>query len=147
MVNAMAELSQISKRFYANGTTNQLLEHEGWSFLLLRGNYRKYKSHRACWQTFLHRIDKIHQSAVASGLLLYRQQEPNSSRRNGQNVLDAGPRQSVTNEGDGTQEENSCLPREFGPISETTVYNKHMVQKILESHLKQPQPIVIVTKN
>lgn len=115
VINALVELSQVSKRFYANATTKQLLEFEGWSFLLLRGVYRKYPNHRNCWQTFLHRIDKIHQQAVSSGLLMYRQQEPTLTGKG--NILDPKhvneepffPEEMTTSSLDPLQFENTIL--------------------------------------
>lgn len=108
IVNAIAELSQVAKRFYANATTHQLLEQEGWHFLLLRGVYKKYDNHRQCWQTFLHRVEKIHQSAVSSGLLLYRQQDPVATKKSTGSVLDG------TKQSDG----DFLIPEELGPLEE-----------------------------
>jgi hypothetical protein len=74
-INTVAELTQLSKQFYTNAATHHLLEIEGWSFLLLRGRYKQYKNHRECWQTFLYRVEKIHQTAASQRLLLYQRQE------------------------------------------------------------------------
>ena len=72
VVNAMNELLQLPKRYHVQATTQQRLEQEGWSFLLLRGNYAAYKSHRSCWQNFLYRVECIHQHAATSGLYIQR---------------------------------------------------------------------------
>lgn len=137
IVNGLAELSQISKRFYADATTHQQLEHEGWSFLLLRGHYRKYSSHRACWQAFLYRIDKIHQSAIQSGLLLYRQQESDMKHR-ASNTLDHSRQRDNPGYIDNTNEDSSSPPGEIGPNSDQSSYENRMLREVLHPISDEP---------
>jgi hypothetical protein len=100
IVNALAELLQCSKRFYTQAATHYLLQQEGWAFLLLRGKYRFYHSHRHCWQTFLHNIERIHQNTSAASLLLHRPTN-NGSGYNNNTTQGGSPKQQQQNPIDG----------------------------------------------
>lgn len=152
LVNALAELMQVSKRFYANATTHQILQQEGWSFLLLRGTYKHYSNHRQCWQRFLYRVEKIHQSAVTSGLLLHRQQDANVSRTGNRNVLDAMrpnflpenqniENRSSINENDS---EDQILPTTLGPVSYSNEHYHDVMHELLQNPLQGNTPIIII---
>lgn len=82
IINAVLELLQISKRFYTYAATNKALEQEAWSFLLLRGGYKNHKRHSSCWQTFLYRVERIHQVASVQDLALYQKGDHGGGRVN-----------------------------------------------------------------
>lgn len=151
LVNALAELMQVSKRFYANATTHQILQQEGWSFLLLRGPYKHYVNHRQCWQRFLYRVEKIHQSAVTSGLLLHRQHDANVSRTAARSILDAmrpnylpEPPNDAENTSSVTENENEQLPTTFGPVSFSNEHYHDVMHELLQNPFQGNTPIVII---
>ncbi len=127
ITSTVAELTQLSKRFYANATTNQILQQEGWAFLLLRGRYKYFSSHRECWQDFLWRVERINQRATSSDLMLYRAQESNSSTTKAVNsILDPTitgiqPETESEHGSNFDEEENRRLQRSHSESQETHI--------------------------
>jgi len=70
LTNSLAELTQISKKYYTYATVKESLVTEGWSFLSLSGKYKIYTDHSECWRKFLNKIEKLNTSAVNSNLIL-----------------------------------------------------------------------------
>lgn len=80
VVNALAELFQVRKRYYMDVGSLQMIEFEGWCFILLRGPYSIYKTHRHCWEDFLFRTERIHHDAANMNVLLYKGSEYETTR-------------------------------------------------------------------
>lgn len=80
VVNALAELFQVRKRYYMDVGSLQMIEFEGWCFILLRGPYSIYKTHRHCWEDFLFRTERIHHDAANMNVLLYKGSEYETNR-------------------------------------------------------------------
>jgi hypothetical protein len=76
-INAGSELLQLSRRFYTNATTYNNLQQEGWAFLLLRGRYKTYASHKQCWHLFVRQVEKYHQNASFASLAHIKSSEGN----------------------------------------------------------------------
>lgn len=99
VVNALAELFQIRKRYYMDVGSLQMIEFEGWCFILLRGPYSIYKTHRHCWEDFLFRTERIHHDAANMNVLLYKGSEYETTRG----------RFSATGNGEGKQGEDGDI--------------------------------------
>lgn len=70
IVNMLYELQSISKKYYTYSSVNEKIISEGWMFLSLTGNYKKYISHKECWRKFIEKIERINNEAVSSNLII-----------------------------------------------------------------------------
>ena len=70
ITNSLAELMQISKKFYTYATVKESLTTEGWSFLSLSGKYKHYTDHSECWRKFINKVEKLNTNAIQSNLIL-----------------------------------------------------------------------------
>ena len=70
ITNSLAELMQVSKKFYTYATVKESLSTEGWNFLSLSGKYKNYTDHSECWRKFVNKVEKLNTSAVQSNLIL-----------------------------------------------------------------------------
>lgn len=70
LTNSLAELMQISKKYYTYATVKESLRTEGWSFLALSGKYKNFTDHSECWRKFVNKTEKMNTSAISSNLIL-----------------------------------------------------------------------------
>jgi hypothetical protein len=94
VVNGLSELYQLPKKYFVQANARQKLQQEGWSFLLLRGAYARYRTHRDCWQTFLYRTEYIHHDSANNHILIQsnggwrRSSGPSSNNHRTTTILD-----------------------------------------------------------
>lgn len=91
VVSSLAEVTQLPRRCYSNARARYSLEHEAWSFMLLRGRYRGSFDHRDCWPAFLYRAERAHQLAASQDVLLYQPSPERGGPRNNASSNDYGP--------------------------------------------------------
>lgn len=70
LTNSLAELMQISKKYYTYATVKESLRSEGWSFLALSGKYKNFTDHSECWRKFVNKTEKLNSNAISSNLIL-----------------------------------------------------------------------------
>jgi len=70
ITNTLAELMQISKKYYNYAAVKENLVLEGWSFLSLSGAYKNYNDHSECWRKFVNKVEKLNTNSLSSNLLL-----------------------------------------------------------------------------